>query len=111
MEVVGDGWKGGRYDGDVDGDDKRGDADCEKDEPEAPAFAHFWRRGLGSFLIGQGAKWLDGRQSGVSLAVSLNKRRHDNFGVTVRKVDVRRRFSRRQCSEGVSVGSPLAWLF
>lgn len=87
MKVFGDGWKCGRYDGDVDGDDKCGDADCEKDEPEAPAFAHFGRRGLSSFPIGAIAGWFDGRQRGVSLAVALMKRRHDDFEARIRKCE------------------------
>ena len=59
MEVLRDGWKGGGYDGDVDCDDEGGDADGDEDEPEAPAFAHFGRRGRGCLLIGHVAGWLD----------------------------------------------------
>ena len=81
MEVFGDGWKGGGYDGDVDGDENGGDADGDEDEPEAPALAHFGRRSHGSFLIGHFASWLDGRQSGTVLAVSLMKGRHDDCEV------------------------------
>ena len=87
MKVLGDGGKGGGYDGDVDSDNKGGNADRDEDEPEAPAFAHFGWRGRGSFLIGDIASWLDSRQRGVFLAISLMKRGHDESEVTI---DVRR---------------------
>ena len=104
MEVLGDGWKRGGYNGHVDGDDKGGDADRDEDEPKAPTFAHFGRRGHSSLLIRHIAAWLDGRQNGIFLAVSLMKGRHDDFEVTV---DVRRRQSRRN-SKVTLVGSSLA---
>ena len=56
MEVFGYGWKGSGYDGDVNGDDKGGDADGNEDEPEAPALAHLGRRDLGRLLIGEIAR-------------------------------------------------------
>lgn len=104
MEVLGDGWKGGGYDGHVDGDDKGGDADRDEDEPKAPAFAHFGRRGHSSLLIGHIASSLDGRRNGNFLAVSLMKGRHDDFEVTI---DAGRRQSWRN-SKVLLVGSSLA---